>query len=107
MEGATFDAAAGLWTVRASNGKQVRGRLLVCADGATSGLATRLGYCTEPPRGVCSRAYVEGGTHRADFDGVCFYQRESLPGYSAIFRCVTFVLGWMGGCETCFRGEGE
>eukprot|EP00048_Salpingoeca_helianthica_P025060 m.37431 g.37431 ORF g.37431 m.37431 type:complete len:489 (+) comp9810_c1_seq1:3987-5453(+) len=86
VEGATFDAAAGLWTVRSSDGKQVQARLLVCADGATSSLATKLGYCTEAPRGVCSRAYVEGGTHRADFDGVCFYQRESLPGYSAIFR---------------------
>ena len=60
--------------------------MLLCADGAPSKLATSLGYCTEPPRGVCSRAYVEGGTHNTNFDGVCFYQPESLPGYSAIFR---------------------
>ena len=114
----------------------MKARLLVIADGATSRLATKLGYCTEPPRGVCSRAFVEGGTHNTDFDGetcfsslcypvsfysavinhgqpctpsagsiegidiifgqlqpsivcdsgVCFYQKESLPGYSAIFK---------------------
>lgn len=103
--------------------------MLVCCDGATSRLATSLGYCTEPPKGVCSRSYVEGGTHNTNFDGavdlpgalhrslcppstppkprlasrhteaasplitdsrscsgVCFYAKESLPGYCAIFR---------------------
>ena len=30
-------------------GKVVRGRMLVCADGSTSRLATQLGYCTAPP----------------------------------------------------------
>lgn len=98
----------------------MKARLLVIADGATSRLATKLGYCTEAPRGVCSRAFVKGGTHNTDFDGmpsvkrdhafgailcdaapihniadtilkvfvagVCFYQKESLPGYSAIFK---------------------
>jgi flavin-dependent dehydrogenase len=61
--------------------------VLVCADGATSQLATKLGYCTEAPRGVCSRAFVAGGTHNAKFDGVCFYPKWSLPGYAALFRC--------------------
>eukprot|EP00879_Flechtneria_rotunda_P026411 GHRR01028160.1.p1 GENE.GHRR01028160.1~~GHRR01028160.1.p1 ORF type:complete len:388 (+),score=119.24 GHRR01028160.1:77-1240(+) len=83
---ATFDAASGLWTVTAASGASVRGRVLVCADGATSQLATKLGYCTEPPRGVCSRAFVEGGTHNANFDGVCFYPKWSLPGYAALFK---------------------
>ena len=50
-------------------GDIVKGRVLVCADGATSKLATKLGYCTEPPEGICSRAYVKGGTHNAKFDG--------------------------------------
>lgn len=59
--------------------------MLVCADGATSGLATKLGYCTEPPRGVCSRAFVEGGTHNTNFDGVCFYPKWSLPGWVAVW----------------------
>lgn len=86
VESATFNAHAGLWSVKNTKGQEVRGRLLVCADGATSRLATKLGYCTEAPQGVCSRAFVKGGTHNTDFDGVCFYQRESLPGYSAIFK---------------------
>ena len=68
-------------------GSKVKGRVLVCADGATSQLATKLGYCTEAPRGVCSRAFVAGGTHNAKFDGVCFYPKWSLPGYAALFRC--------------------
>ncbi|KAL3161158.1 hypothetical protein ABBQ38_009529 [Trebouxia sp. C0009 RCD-2024] len=86
VTGADFDKQQGLWTVCSSTGKKVKARLLVIADGATSRLATKLGYCTEAPRGVCSRAFVKGGTHNTDFDGVCFYQKESLPGYSAIFR---------------------
>jgi flavin-dependent dehydrogenase len=75
-------------------GAKVKGRVLVCADGATSQLATKLGYCTEAPRGVCSRAFVTGGTHNAKFDGVCFYPKWSLPGYAALFRCA--VAQWDG-----------
>eukprot|EP00878_Enallax_costatus_P002001 GHUV01002165.1.p1 GENE.GHUV01002165.1~~GHUV01002165.1.p1 ORF type:complete len:505 (+),score=139.44 GHUV01002165.1:44-1516(+) len=86
VTGATFDKEAGLWTVTAASGATVKGRVLVCADGATSQLATKLGYCTEAPRGVCSRAFVEGGTHNAKFDGVCFYPKWSLPGYAALFK---------------------
>ena len=50
-------------------GEKVKGRVLIIADGATSKLATAMGYCTEAPKGVCSRAYVEGGTHNTEFDG--------------------------------------
>ena len=57
-------------------GEAVRGRVLLCADGATSRLASHMGYCTEPPRGVCSRAFVEGGTHNTDFDGACMHHRN-------------------------------
>jgi hypothetical protein len=46
VTGATFDKEAGLWTVTSASGATVRGRVLVCADGATSQLATKLGYCT-------------------------------------------------------------
>ncbi|GLC44549.1 hypothetical protein PLESTB_000060900 [Pleodorina starrii] len=86
VSGATFDKSSGLWTVTSASGAVVRGRVLVCADGATSRLATKLGYCTEPPKGVCTRAFIEGGTHNTNFDGVCFYPKWSLPGYAAIFR---------------------
>ncbi|KAL6749979.1 hypothetical protein V8C86DRAFT_2824776 [Haematococcus lacustris] len=83
---AKFDAGSGLWTVESAGGSKVQGRVLIIADGATSKLATKLGYCTQPPKGVCSRAFVEGGTHNTNFDGVCFYPKWSLPGYAAIFR---------------------
>ena len=86
VSGATFDKDAGLWTVTSASGATVKGRMLVCADGATSPLATKLGLCHAPPQGVCSRAFVEGGSHNTNFDGVCFYPRWSLPGYAAIFR---------------------
>jgi len=105
VTGATFSEEEGLWTVTSSSGRTVRARTLVCCDGATSRLATSLGYCTEAPRGVCSRSYVKGGTHNTDFDGVCFYARESLPGYCAIFREVEDEL------NMCYylipHGEGE
>lgn len=45
----SFSQEAGLWTVKSTDGKVVRGRVLVCADGSTSRLATQLGYCTEEP----------------------------------------------------------
>ncbi len=116
VTGAEFNKESGLWTVTSASGAKVVGRVLVIADGATSKLATKLGYCTEPPKGevvgqeglqmieegvlsfrasqrlffltagVCSRAFVEGGTHNTNFDGVCFYPKWSLPGYAAIFR---------------------
>ncbi|KAK9828932.1 hypothetical protein WJX72_002885 [[Myrmecia] bisecta] len=80
-----FDKATGLWTVVSSKGDRVAGRVLVLADGATSKLAIAMGHCLEPPKGVSSRAFITG-EHNTDFDGVCFYPRESLPGYNAIFR---------------------
>ena len=96
VDDAVFDAEKGIWTVSsaaaeggggkaAAANKVVRARVLVIADGATSRLATKLGYCTEPPRGVCTRAFVEAGTHNANFDGVCFYPKWSLPGYAGEF----------------------
>ena len=80
----------------------------VQSAGATSKLATKLGYCKEAPKGVCSRAFVEGGTHNTNFDGVCFYQPESLPGYSAIFKhpkvsCYPVLGALLTGREPCTR----
>lgn len=43
-----------------TQGKTVKGRVLLCADGSTSRLATQLGYCTEPPQGVSSRCVWAG-----------------------------------------------
>lgn len=91
-EEVTFDAASGLWTVRSTSGAEVKGRVLVCADGATSHLATKLGLCTAAPQGVSSRAYISN--HNTNFDGACFYPRWSLPGYAAIFRHADNELGY-------------
>ncbi|KDD74318.1 hypothetical protein H632_c1405p1, partial [Helicosporidium sp. ATCC 50920] len=95
-EQVSFDAEAGLWTVRSTDSSvaPVRARALVCADGSTSRLATQLGLCNAPPQGVSSRSFIEGGTHNTKFDGVCFYPRWSLPGYAAIFRHAKDELGF-------------
>ena len=70
-------------------GKSVRGRVLVLADGATSRMAMQMGYCTEPPKGVCSRAYVEGGTHNADFDGAA----RAFWGLMQAYACMPCAIG--------------
>ena len=58
----------------------LQGRVLVCADGAPSKLATQLGLVKNPPTGSCSRSYIEGGTHNFKADGVLFYNEKILPG---------------------------
>ena len=83
---AEFDADKGLWTVSTAEGATYQARTLVCADGAQSGLARKLGIVHGEPQGSCSRAFVEGGTHLFDSDGVVFYNKAILPGYAAIFR---------------------
>ena len=80
VDSAVLDTAAGLWTVtvEGSPSSHYRGRVLVCADGATSKLAMKLGLVTDPPQGSCSRAFVEG--HKFKADGVVFYHKPLLPG---------------------------
>lgn len=36
-----------------------RARVLVCADGAQSALARKLGIVKDPPNSVCSRQYIK------------------------------------------------
>lgn len=92
---AKFDEETGLWTVyKEGTTDTLAARVLVCADGAPSRLATQLGLVTRPPDSTCSRAYVEGGTHKFDADGVVFYNKELLPGYSALFRHPNDVLNY-------------
>ncbi|KAL4514155.1 hypothetical protein Ndes2526B_g09305 [Nannochloris sp. 'desiccata'] len=89
----TFNKETQLWTVKStSGGKVVTGRVLVCADGSTSHLATKLGYCTQAPLGVSSRAYIKN--HNLEADGLCFYPKWSLPGYAAIFKHTNGDLGY-------------
>lgn len=86
---AKFDDSKGLWTIFLEDSTvQYTSRILVCADGAPSKLATHLGIVSRPPDSTCSRAYVEAGTHKFKADGVVFYNKELLPGYAALFRHV-------------------
>ncbi|MDH4282134.1 MAG: FAD-dependent monooxygenase, partial [Myxococcales bacterium] len=80
-----FDAESGTWTAH-SSGRKLRAKTLVLADGAHSKLARSLGIVTEGPGAICSRAFIEGGTHSFETDGICYMERDLLPGYAAIFR---------------------
>ncbi|KAH3891537.1 conditioned medium factor receptor 1-like [Dreissena polymorpha] len=95
VDSAKFDSQQGLWTVRMEDSTvEFKSRVLVCADGAPSRLATKLGIVVRQPDSTCSRAYVEGGTHKFKADGVVFYNRELLPGYAALFRHPNDVLNF-------------
>jgi len=94
VESAVFNKETGLWKVdckySAEEGEEgvpvtYYARVLVCADGAGSGMGTKLGYINEPPQGICSRAYVKDNT-LFKVDGCVFYVPQLLPGYCAIFR---------------------
>ncbi|XP_060579987.1 conditioned medium factor receptor 1-like [Ruditapes philippinarum] len=92
---AKFDSNTGLWTVSIEESDVTfTARVLVCADGAPSRLATKLGIVTQPPASTCSRSYVEGGTHKFKADGVVFYNKDLLPGYAALFRHPNDVLNY-------------
>lgn len=87
VENATLDRKNGLWTIKLENKEQeFKCRVLICADGATSKLATTLGIVSTPPSSQCSRAYVKGGTHKFKADGVVFWNKDILPGYAALFK---------------------
>ena len=80
-----FDDRAASWTVR-SGARSFESRTLVLADGAHSKLARSLGIVDGPPQAICSRAFIDGGTHTFDTDGICYMERDLLPGYAAVFR---------------------
>ena len=80
-----FDERAGRWTA-SSGSRRFDARALVLADGAHSKLARSLGIVEDAPQAICSRAFIDGGTHGFDTDGVCYMERDLLPGYAAIFR---------------------
>ena len=116
VKDAHFDKSTGLWTVTIEDSDvtyQVhtpppdpptlpthpslfQGRVLICADGSTSKLATQLGLVTGPPQATCSRSYIGAGTHSFKADGVMFYPRGILPGranpiYWILLHCRTCV----------------
>jgi len=92
VDEAVFLKDKGLWKVDCTNtseepNKKVTylARCLICADGAPSTLARKLGIVHGEAQGTCSRAYVKGNT-QFKFDGVVFYPPKLLPGYCAIIR---------------------
>ncbi|XP_048743285.1 conditioned medium factor receptor 1-like isoform X2 [Ostrea edulis] len=110
---AKFDNSTGLWTIsRVESTDTFQSRVLVCADGAPSRLATQLGLISRPPDSTCSRAYVEGGTHKFKADGVVFYNKEMLPaslrlgGEKVSFGDHVLVVGDAAGMIDPLTGEG-
>ena len=88
-----FDDRAASWSVH-SGSRRFQSRTLVLADGAHSKLARSLGIVKDNPQAICSRAFIDGGTHSFDTDGVCYMERDLLPGYAAIFRHPNDVLNY-------------
>lgn len=93
VQDAVFDDTTGLWTVIIEGSElKFKGRILLCADGSTSKLGTQLGIVQGPPTGTCSRAYIEGGTHRFKADGVMFFPPGLLPGFSPTTTLLLYCL---------------
>ena len=82
----TLDEVAKIWTIRCADKRTFQCRLLICADGAASNVARKLGLVLTAPDGVAARQYVKGGTHNFKADGVLLYPEYTLPGYMALFR---------------------
>jgi geranylgeranyl reductase family protein len=81
----TFEDGACTWTA-CSGSRKFTARTLVLADGAHSKLARSLGIVEGSPGAICSRSFIDGGTHSFETDGICYMERDLLPGYAAIFR---------------------
>jgi len=82
----TLNETTKLWTVRCEDGRLFTSKLIVCADGAASNVARKLGLVLTAPEGVAARQYVKAGTHNFKADGVLLYPEYTLPGYMALFR---------------------
>jgi len=84
-----LERTGGEWTVQCDRaGERVshRAKVVVIADGALSRLATALGIVKDGPDGICSRSYIQAGTHNVDADGVMIYTSRLMPGYAALFK---------------------
>lgn len=86
VETISYDQQEQTWSLKTDKNKEVKVKFLVIADGAPSRLARTLGLVTEPPQATCSSVYIKAGTHKYEYDGVCYYPRELVPGYCALFK---------------------
>lgn len=76
----------GRWRVRLADDRELRCKMLIAADGATSKLARLLGVVSDAPSAAAARQYVKGGTHNFKAGGVLLFPEYVLPGYVALFR---------------------
>lgn len=81
----------GYWTLSTKTESGETGittaRLLLICDGSTSYMAQKLGIIPQgsQPEAVCSTAYAMNNAWK-DADGVMIFTKNTLPGYSALFR---------------------
>eukprot|EP01065_Artemidia_motanka_P025549 TRINITY_DN30536_c0_g1_i1.p1 TRINITY_DN30536_c0_g1~~TRINITY_DN30536_c0_g1_i1.p1 ORF type:complete len:498 (+),score=155.19 TRINITY_DN30536_c0_g1_i1:80-1495(+) len=80
------ELSGGLWSVEADDGRKVRARVMVLADGSNSFIAKKLGMHSTNPTGFCTRQYFAAGTHDVKADGVLYYPEYIVPGYHAIYK---------------------
>ncbi|MFX1448093.1 MAG: NAD(P)/FAD-dependent oxidoreductase [Promethearchaeota archaeon] len=83
-----FNDTEGIWVIRSKETEQeaYRAKVIVIADGASSGIAQSLGLINEPPQAVCSRAYIKAGTYNFEYDGLTLFPLKLVPGYCAFMR---------------------
>ncbi|NHJ03879.1 MAG: NAD(P)/FAD-dependent oxidoreductase [Candidatus Heimdallarchaeota archaeon] len=75
------------WIINSEKEKNAcKVRVLIIADGAASRLGRELGYVEGLPQATCSSIYIESGSHNFKQDGVCYYTKELVPGYCALFK---------------------
>lgn len=64
----------------------LKSRMVIVADGSNSKIGTALGLIKGQPEAQCSQRYMLGVSEFATADGVMYFNKSSLPGYSATFR---------------------
>jgi len=83
------------WTITSkSDNTTYRAKILILADGSSSRLGRILGYVDEPPQAICSRAYIEAGSHQYPYDGMCYYPPKLVPGYCSLFKQANGDIGY-------------
>ena len=95
VSNATLSPEKNEWTISSeSTTTSYKAKILIIADGASSRLGRILGYVDTPPQAICSRAYIEAGTHQYPYDGMCYYPPKLVPGYCSLFKQANGDIGY-------------
>lgn len=95
VSNAIFSPEKSEWTITSeSNDAVYRAKILIIADGSLSRLSRVLGYVNEAPQAICSRAYIEVGSHQYPYDGMCYYPAKLVPGYCSLFKQANGDIGY-------------